>query len=119
MNNKLINKLIFIILIINILIFCINTTSFAIDTARYSAIYNSGIDGKVLNVGNDIIGIVQVAGVGIAIIMLIVNAVRFILAAPDQKAQIKGQLIIYTIGAFLLFAGTTIFSMIAHEAKNI
>lgn len=66
-----------------------------------------GLGGKVL-------GAIQVVGIGIAVIMLIAIAVRYITASVQEKAQLKERLVPYLIGAILLFAGSSILSIIAN-----
>ena len=72
---------------------------------------------------NRIIGsaitIVQVVGVGVAIIMLIVLAIKYISAAPGDKADIKKHAVVYVVGAVVLFAATGILGIVQKFASNI
>lgn len=72
---------------------------------------------------NRIIGsaitIVQVVGVGVAIIMLIVLAIKYISAAPGDKADIKKHAVVYVVGAVVLFAATGILGIVKKFASNI
>ncbi len=56
--------------------------------------------------------VVKVVAVGIAIIMLIVIAMKYMLAAPGEKAEIKKSAIVYIIGAVVLFAVSGILAII-------
>ena len=72
---------------------------------------------------NRIIGsaitIVQVVGVGVAIIMLIVLAIKYISAAPGDKADIKKHAVVYVVGAVVLFACTGMLGIIQRFAASI
>ncbi|MBR3882519.1 MAG: hypothetical protein IKJ36_04555 [Clostridia bacterium] len=72
---------------------------------------------------NRIIGsaitIVQVVGVGVAIIMLIVLAIKYISAAPGDKADIKKHAVVYVVGAVVLFAASGILGIVKNFAKNV
>lgn len=61
---------------------------------------------------NQILGIVQVIGVGVAVIMLIALAIKYISAAPTDKAEIKKSATMYIVGAVLLFGATGLLQII-------
>lgn len=79
---------------------------------------NRGTTG-IENLFNNIIGIVQVIGTGIAVIMLIVLAIKYLTAAPDGKAEIKKTSIIYVVAAVILFAAVNILKVIADWSETI
>lgn len=56
--------------------------------------------------------IVQVVAVSLAIIMLIVLGVKYVSAAPAEKADIKQSAMIYVVGAILMFGATGIIQII-------
>ena len=60
-----------------------------------------------------VINIVSIAGAGIAIIMLIWLAIRYVNTYhPADKAEIKKQLPVYITGAVILFAASSILKII-------
>lgn len=63
--------------------------------------------------------IVKVAGTGVAVVMLIVLAMKYMIAAPGDKADIKKHAIVYVVGAVILFASTQIIGIIADFSTNI
>lgn len=63
-----------------------------------------------------IINVAQVIGVGVAIIMLIVLAIKYISAAPSDKAEIKKHAVVYVVGAIVLFAATGILQLVKQFA---
>lgn len=112
--------------IVKIIIFLIlamllgTTFAFAddINTGSYTGIYNGGSQ-SIKSAGGIILGVVQVVGTSIAVIMLVIIAIRYFTAAPEAKADIKSQLIPYVIGAILLFAASNLVSIVAKAAQEI
>ena len=65
------------------------------------------------------ITVVQVVGVGVAIIMLIVLAIKYISAAPGDKADIKKHAVVHVVGAVVLFAASGILGIVKNFAGNV
>ena len=63
-----------------------------------------------------ILNIVQVIGTGVAIIMLVVLAIKYISAAPGDKAEIKKHAVVYIVGAVVLFGASGILGIIKNLA---
>lgn len=79
----------------------------------------SGAGDAVTNIIGSIINIVQIVGTGVAIIMLIVLAIKYISAAPGDKADIKKHAVVYIVGAIVLFAATGILQIIKNFSGTI
>ena len=71
------------------------------------------------NISGQIIGVVQVIGVAVAVIMLIVLAIKYISAAPNDKAEIKKHAVVYVVGAVVLFAASGILEIIKNFANQV
>ena len=69
--------------------------------------------------GGTFLTIFKVVGVGIALIMLIVLAMKYMLAAPGDKADIKKHAVIYIVGAICLFGASGIMQIIGNLSKNL
>ena len=78
-----------------------------------------GADASLQNVIGAIITLVRIVGTGVAIIMLIVLAIKYISAAPGDKADIKKHAVVYVVGAVVLFAATGILGIVQKFASNI
>lgn len=77
--------------------------------------------GNVQTTANQIIGIVQIVGMAVAVIMLIWLGVKYVSAAPSEKADIKKGALVYVVGAVLILASTAILQLIktfGTEAAN-
>lgn len=59
-----------------------------------------------------VLGIVQVVAISLAVIMLIVLGVKYVSAAPAEKADIKQSAMIYVVGAILMFGASGIIQII-------
>ena len=71
------------------------------------------------NIAGTILGVVQVIGVAVAVIMLIVLAIKYISAAPNDKAEIKKHAVVYVVGAVVLFAASGILEIIKGFATQV
>ena len=73
---------------------------------------NSGVS----SAGSKILGIIQLVGNAFSIGILIIIGVRFVSAAPSEKAEIKKNMVPYLIGATLVFASVNVVSMMSEMA---
>lgn len=69
--------------------------------------------GKIIGA---IMTVAQVIGIGVAVIMLIVLAIKYISAAPSDKAEIKKHAVVYVVGAVVLFAASGILQLVKQFA---
>lgn len=76
---------------------------------------NTGIkEGTNLAAGivNNAIAIVQIIGLGIAIIMLFSLGMKYMVGSVEDKAEVKKHAMVYVIGAVIFFAATAILEII-------
>ncbi len=106
-----------ILMLIVLLVVAFSVPALAIDPNEFEG-DTSHAEG-ITDLFNNIIGIVQVIGTGIAIIMLIVLAIKYLTAAPSEKADIKKGALIYVIAAVILFAAVNILAAIQGWASEI
>ena len=74
---------------------------------------------SVQNIGGYILGVAQVIGMVVAVVMLVVLAIKYISAAPNDKAEIKKHAVVYIVGAIVLFAASGILQIIKNVALII
>lgn len=79
---------------------------------------NNDITRKVGGIGNTVLSIFQAVGTIIAVIMLVWLGIKYIMASPDGKAEIKKQAFAYILGAVLLFGAAWIVPIIAKVISN-
>ena len=80
---------------------------------------NTGVAKSVKEIIQSILTITQVIGVGVAVIMLVVLAIKYISAAPSDKEKKKKQIDVYVVGAILLFAASGILEIIKRFAGMV
>ena len=96
-------KMLFIVLLI-LLIVLLSTIVFADQiTDSMKGINPSTGNSAIASSGKQILGIIQAVGISISVIMVVVIAIRFMIASADGKAQIKEQMVPFVIGAVLIF----------------
>lgn len=79
-------------------------------------------DGGIAKTTQTIIGtsitVIRIVGMGIAIIMTTYVAIKYMSAAPNEKAEFKKSATGLIVGAVVLFATTQILGIIANFATN-
>ena len=71
---------------------------------------------EVTTIINMIIGTVQVVGVFVAIAFLIFIGIKYMVAAPGERAEIKKHLVAYVTGAVVMFGAAGILEIIEQFA---
>lgn len=89
-----------------------------IDTGALQNIYGNQ-DSTFNTVGGRIIGVVSYICYGAALIILIIKGVQFMSKSPEGKAELKKELISYTIGAVIVFAIGAIIQLIGKLTLKI
>lgn len=83
-----------------------------------SAGYTSA-NSAVEEVVSAIINIIRIVAIGVAVIMLIAVAMKYLTAAPGDKAEIKKHAVVYVVGAVVLFGVYGILGIIADFATAV
>lgn len=74
---------------------------------------------SVNNIVSSVITIARIIGVTVAIVMLLAVAMKYMSAAPGEKADIKKSAVVYVVGATVLFAVTGLLTIINKFSTNI
>ena len=70
------------------------------------------VSSKIEGASGQILTTVQYVGVAVAVIMLMVVAIKYFSAAPGEQAKLKQKLVVYVVGAVILFAATGIIQIV-------
>ncbi len=75
---------------------------------------NMGISGanEIKTLGNGLIGILQVVGIVLSVIVLIVLGIKYMMGSAEEKAEYKKTMMPYIIGAALIFAASALAQVI-------
>lgn len=80
------------------------------DTYKPPAIGNGG---KVAEIGNVIIGGIQLLGSITSVIVLIILGIKYMVGSVEEKAEYKETMMPYLIGAVMLFTITNLLGIIS------
>lgn len=124
MKVKNITKIL-IIALISLLIISLDTTAYGASTQKaidemigMSENISDTSGGKLGGVLNSIIGLIQIVGTGIAAIMVTVLGIKYIMAAPIDKADVKKQIAPMVVGAIVLFGSVNLVNIITKLAMS-
>lgn len=81
----------------------------------------SGVSGttEVTNLGQSLVGIIQTAGVVVAVVILLVLGIKYMMGSAEEKAEYKKSMLPYLIGALILFAASTIANVVYQFATGL
>ncbi len=116
--NKII-KIIYILSIILIIGMIITKCVYGVSLpSNLSDIYNNS-DPTISNIGSQVLWVVQIVLYTAALIILMFAGVKYMMASPEGKAEIKKKMIYLSIGGVLLFAAGGIIKIVSELASNI
>ena len=78
----------------------------------------TGAAGKLGPLINTVIGLIQITGTGLSLIMVTILGIKYILSAPSDKADVKKQITPLVIGCVILFASVNLVQIIANFATT-
>lgn len=122
MNKKLIKIIFLILFIVFIFSFCnmvIAATGSEL-TEKFNGVSENTTSGEdiIVKIIGAVLSAVRIVAIGVSIIMISVLGIKYMSVAPSEKANIKNQLITFTIGAAVVFGTTTILKIIMNLATN-
>lgn len=112
-------KIVSILTTTMMILFALTTVVSATEIGGVTINPDTSNTGNITNIGNDIIGVIQVVGTIIAVAMLLVLGVKYMMGSAEEKAANKKSMMPYLIGAILLFVGANAVSIIYSWANNI
>lgn len=112
-NKRILTKIVSIILIVAIIISVANSVlanGVFLDASEFDAV--SGQAPEVAKLANTAAGtvasILRIAGVGIAVVMLLTIAMKYMISSAGDRADLKKHAVAYVVGAVVLFGATNI-----------
>lgn len=83
-----------------------------LDMEGVSSMDKTKTDSGIISAINTVIGLLQYVGSGIALIVITILGIKYILASPSEKADVKKSIMPILIGCLLLFGGVNIAGLI-------
>ena len=118
-------KQIFAIILIATCIFCVSPISFASSESAFKfedynklTKTNGDANGVAKNAMGIAIRLIRIVATGVAVVMLTYIAIKYMMAAPEEKADFKKSASIFIVGAILIFAAGNILTIIANFTVN-
>ena len=111
MKNKCLKIVILFLAILLLINFSIVQASEVVDLMT-GVTTPDGTDSGVASAINNVIGLFQFAGTGIAVFVVTVLGIKYMLAAPSEKADVKKNIMPIIIGCILLFGAVNIVAII-------
>ena len=125
MNKKIIIK---IMITLYVIVVCTCTMCYAQDQGIKSLVGSmsststpKGMNGNfgTVKIVNTAIGLLQIAGSGIALLVITIMGIKYILAAPGEKADIKKMATPIVIGCVLVFGAVNLAAIIESFTGNV
>ena len=79
---------------------------------------NQDLDGKINDAGATAISITKTVGLIMAIVMIFIYAIKWMMATPQKKQELKERLWYLAIGVVLLVGGPFLLDWIANAGEN-
>lgn len=112
-------KVISILLVFIIIIFTLSSVVWANPTEAMNGYQNNANSGFLNNIGSQLYGIILVVGSAVALIMLAIMAIKFMTSGAEEKAQVKKNLIGFTIGVLILLCTISILGIFKNIGEEI
>ena len=87
--------------------------------SQITANIDSNSQTQITSVGGKIVGIIQVIGIVIAVVVIMVVGIKYMMGSVEEKAEYKKTMMPYIIGAVLIFAGSTLANVVYQFATVI
>ena len=91
---------------IALMVVCVATSYLALTPSDINGTDNPQGSTEIQSVGNSIVGILQVVGIVLSVVVLIVLGIKYMLGSAEEKADYKKSMIPYVVGAALIFAAS-------------
>lgn len=113
-------KVISVIALTILTIFVLSNVVLASDPISVMDGFESEANSTFLNnIGSKLYGILLVVGSAVALGMLAIMAVKFMTAAPEEKAEVKKNLVGFVVGVLILLCVITLLTILESIGQSI
>lgn len=110
MNKKMVKILSTVVMVVMLISIALNV--FAIEPGNITGSTSVNGTNEITNVGNSIVGILQVVGIVLSVVVLIVLGIKYMMGSAEEKAEYKKTMMPYIVGAALIFAASALAQVI-------
>lgn len=107
------------ILLVVMMLVMVSTSVFADWNVSVTSNTSAQGTGTVTNIGGSVVGIVQVVGYVVAVVMLVIIGIKYITSSPEGKAEVKKTALYYVLGAALIAGAVTVAGVIFDFGSDI
>lgn len=112
-------KITSVLILIFILLFLLSGVVSADPISAMSGYEGAASSAKLTSAASTMYGIIMMVGAGVASVMIIVMAIKFMTAEAAEKAQVKKNLIGFVIGVVLLVSVVSVLKVLQAFGKKI
>lgn len=114
MSKKIVKIISLICIILSVISICISSSAVISDTdlKEFKGTTGGKGSGAVKKILSTVLDIVRLVGASVAVVMLMTIAAKYMVASSGDRADIKKYAINYVIGAVILFAASSILTII-------
>lgn len=106
------------LLVIFVIIFSLSTISYGFDIHDVTGVASTA-DDNINSIGQNVISVLGIVGSIASVVFMVALGIKYLLGSVEEKAEYKKTMLPYFIGAFLVFAASTISSIIFNVAINL
>ena len=117
--HKNVRRIVNLLLVVMFVFSIFSTVHAAIDPTTVITGPSSSGASSLYKAGNIILGIFQALGAGVAMVALLVLAIRYMYSSPDEKAEVKKKLIPYIMGGVMVFGATSLVKIVETFTNDI
>lgn len=119
MKKNFLKVTISIFMILFTVLFTVSNASSVISGIENNMDLNSSTAQTIKTTGQTILGAMEVVASGVSIVMLIGIAIKYIISAPEERAEYKRTTVSFVIGAVVIFAAPRIASLVMKMSQNV
>lgn len=117
--NKNLIKIITILFLIMLLFNTTVEASSVVSDIKSNMSTSTSVSNSVKSTGQTVLGVLNIVATGTAIVMLLYIAIKYMISAPDAKAEYKKTATMYAIGAVIIFIAPKLARMVINMSQNI
>lgn len=89
------------------------------DIGAYDKIITDQSSNKVMDMGNKIIGAIQLIGSIVSVLTLVVLGIKYMAGSVEERAEYKKTMMPYVVGAVMVFAITNLLKILENVISGI
>ena len=117
--NKNLIKIITMLFLIMLLFNTTAEASIVVSDIKNNMSTGTSVSNSVKSTGKTVLGVLNIVATGTAIVMLLHIAIKYMISAPDAKAEYKKTATMYAIGAVIIFIAPKLARMVINMSQNI